>query len=63
MKHFADYINANCSDTLTLAEMSSFYNNYEIYVYNYVLLNFILCIITNVMDIFATYLMCRDKHK
>lgn len=43
--------------------MSDFYNDYEIKVYNYVLLNFILCIITNVFDLYVTYLMCRDKHR
>ncbi|CAD8102660.1 unnamed protein product [Paramecium sonneborni] len=56
------FINADCSDSLTLIEMTKFYNQYEIKVYNYVLLNFILCIITNLTDIYLTYLMCRDKH-
>lgn len=63
MNHFYDFINADCSDKFSLQEMSDFYNEYEIKVYNYVLLNFILCIITNVIDFYATYLMCRDKHK
>ncbi|CAD8112671.1 unnamed protein product [Paramecium primaurelia] len=62
MDHFYDFINADCSDKFSLQEMSDFYNEYEIKVYNYVLLNFILCIITNVLDFYATYLMCRDKH-
>ncbi|CAD8196267.1 unnamed protein product [Paramecium octaurelia] len=63
MNHFNDFINADCSDKYSLQEMSDFYNEYEIKVYNYVLLNFILCIIANVFDIYVTYLMCRDKHK
>jgi len=62
MDHFYDFINADCSDKFSLQEMSDFYNMYEIKVYNYVLLNFILCIITNVLDFYATYLMCRDKN-
>ncbi|CAD8074055.1 unnamed protein product [Paramecium primaurelia] len=63
MNHFQDFINADCSDTLTLKEMNNFNNEYKIKVYNYVLLNFILCIIINVTDIYLNYLMCRDKHK
>ncbi|CAD8123366.1 unnamed protein product [Paramecium sonneborni] len=63
MDHFYDFINADCSDKFSLEEMSDFYHKYEIKVYNYVLLNFILCIITNVFDFYVTYLMCRDKHK
>lgn len=63
MDHFYDFINADCSDKFSLEEMTDFYHEYEIKVYNYVLLNFILCIITNVFDIYFTYLMCRDKHK
>lgn len=63
MNHFSNYIDADCSDPITLSELNDFYNNYDIKVYNYVLLNFILCIITNVLDLFVTYLMCRDKHK
>lgn len=63
MNHFYNFINNECSDEFTLSELSDFYNEYEIKVYNYVLLNFILCIITNVFDLFVTYLMCRDKHR
>ncbi|CAD8179286.1 unnamed protein product [Paramecium octaurelia] len=63
INHFQDFINANCSDALTLNEMTEVNNEYKIKVYNYVLLNFILCIVTNVIDIYLNYLMCRDKHK
>ncbi|CAK84592.1 unnamed protein product (macronuclear) [Paramecium tetraurelia] len=52
INHFYDFINADCLDTLNLYEL-----------YNYLLLNFILYIDTNVTDIYLNYLMCRDKYK